>query len=243
MGAPPRTPRFEGIALATSVLFRAPSVYEKILKPMVDRVAAAVLLLVSVPLMLTIATTVLVRLGRPVFFVQERIGKDGVPFRMVKFRTMRPDRRRSTRHYDGTDRRRTHKSPDDPRHTSLGRFLRRSKLDELPQLLHVLTGRMSLVGPRPELESVVRAKYEGWQHARHVVRPGLSGLWQVTAQHEDEEGRMHDATDIDLRYITAMGPLVDVEILVATLVGRAPSRLSRLASGDARVREHRQIRG
>jgi lipopolysaccharide/colanic/teichoic acid biosynthesis glycosyltransferase len=88
---------------------------------------------------------------------------------------------------------------------------------------------MSLVGPRPELAEVVSARYEPWQHARHVVRPGLTGLWQVTSD-ADEEGRMYLATDVDLRYILAAGPMLDLRIALATVCRKFVDRLTGLAA-------------
>lgn len=218
--------------LAVEVWSRRRSRYERLVKPGLDRVAAAILLVVTLPVLLLVALLIRLQLGSPVFFVQERVGKGGRPFRMLKYRTMNHDRRNSERDpYEGPERRYTHKSPNDPRHTKLGRFLRKSKLDELPQLVHVVAGQMSLVGPRPELAEVVAARYEPWQHARHVVRPGVTGLWQVTAD-TDEHGRMHLATDVDLRYILSAGLLLDLQIVFATIFRRFLNRLRRIATAS-----------
>jgi lipopolysaccharide/colanic/teichoic acid biosynthesis glycosyltransferase len=123
------------------------------------------------------------------------------------------DRRAAERRAAEGGRRRTHKSLDDPRHTPLGRFLRATSLDELPQLVNVLRGELSLVGPRPELPEIVAA-YEPWQHARHTVKPGLTGLWQVTERGGAQP--MHDHVDTDLRYVTQLSLLTDLRILLLT---------------------------
>jgi lipopolysaccharide/colanic/teichoic acid biosynthesis glycosyltransferase len=131
-----------------------------------------------------------------------------------------PDRRTGERRTgerrqvrDPRGRRRTHKAPHDPRHTGLGRTLRALSLDELPQLVNVLRGELSLVGPRPELVEVV-ATYEPWQHARHTVKPGLTGLWQITERADHEP--MHHHVDTDLRYIEQLSFWTDLRILLLT---------------------------
>ena len=121
---------------------------------------------------------------------------------------------------------RTTRATDDPRHTRVGRFLRKWSLDELPQFWNVVRGDMSLVGPRPELVEIV-ARYEPWQHQRHVVKPGLTGLWQVSSR---GTGMMHLHTDIDLEYIETMGPITDLKILLRTI----PATLRRRGQLDAR---------
>lgn len=188
--------------------------YERYAKRTLDVTVAAVALLVLLPVLALVASAVLVRLGRPVFFRQERIGLNGSSFRVLKFRTMGMDRRgrEGERHWSGPDRRQTHKSAHDPRHTELGRLLRKTSLDELPQLWNVLRGDMSIVGPRPELAEVV-ARYSDWQHHRHVVRPGLTGLWQISAR----GGRpMHEVTHIDLEYVERLSFRTDLRILLRT---------------------------
>jgi lipopolysaccharide/colanic/teichoic acid biosynthesis glycosyltransferase len=194
-------------------------VYVRLVKPSLDRALALGALVVAAIPMLLIAGVVAVSMGRPVLFRQRRIGVDGQPFEVLKFRTMRPDRR-GQRLEVIHDRRRTHKSERDPRHTPVGRFLRKYSLDELPQLLNVLRGEMSVVGPRPELDSVVE-QYPPALHQRHLVKPGLTGLWQVSAR---GSGPMHENGQWDLAYVNQVSLRTDLQILAKTpraLVGGA----------------------
>jgi lipopolysaccharide/colanic/teichoic acid biosynthesis glycosyltransferase len=184
-------------------------------KRSIDITVAAVLLLLLCWLFALAAVLVKLSAPGPVFFRQVRIGRHGRPFTMIKFRTMRAERRRrNVGPPEGlSDRRRRHKSQRDPRVTYVGRFLRRSCLDELPQLWNVLAGHMSLVGPRPELPEIV-ARYEPWQHARHLVTPGITGWWQVN---RDPRRLMHEATELDLHYVRNQSLWLDAWILVRTL--------------------------
>lgn len=186
--------------------------YVRAFKPAFDVALAAVLLLLLLPLLVTVAVAVRVKLGRGVVFRQARVGRDGQVFQVFKFRTMRPERRGASQAVP-VDRRRDHKSADDPRHTALGRFLRRWSLDELPQLLNVVRGEMSLVGPRPELVSVVE-QHALWSHSRHLVRPGLTGLWQTTAR---SDGPTHHFIHLDEQYVRSLSPRTDLRILLTTL--------------------------
>ena len=189
-------------------------------KPMIDRLAAPVIALLVLPLCVVIALLVRVTMGKGVLFRQTRIGKDGEPFEVVKFRTMRHDRRRSQQPIDIADRRRTHKHPNDPRHTPVGRFLRQTSLDELPQLINVMRGEMSLIGPRPELVALVD-EYPDWQHARHAVRPGMTGLWQISARGEKA---MEECVDIDLDYVEQISMWLDLRTALATPVAALGKR-------------------
>ena len=191
--------------------------YRRIVKPGMDRVGGTCLLVVMAPLMLLVALLIRLRLGRGVLFRQQRVGLGGDEFTIYKFRTMRPDRRgdlrRPTSSFDGAERRRTHKSEDDPRHTVLGRFLRKFSIDELPQLLNVVNGDMSLVGPRPELVEV--AMTTGIvDHPRHLVRPGLTGPWQISPArgHLIAEG-----LDLDIEYLAQCSLITDFRILALTV--------------------------
>ena len=213
-------------AVAARLRARRPGLYERVVKVVLDRVVAMVALLLASPLLLVVSVLVLVTMGRPVLYRQARAGRDGRPFTMWKFRTMRADRRyrrerRRGERRDATrgadrrdrDRRVIHKTGADPRHTRVGRLLRRTSLDELPQLWNVLRGDMSLVGPRPELYELTE-RFVGWQRARHLVRPGITGLWQTT---ERGEGRLlHECVDLDLRYIEELSALTDLRILLRT---------------------------
>ena len=192
-----------------------PCTYQRWVKPVLDRGIVLLLLPVLAPVAAVVAAIVAVELGRPVLFRQERVGRHGERFTVHKFRSMRQDRRDSRdEQWPGDDRRLTHKSSDDPRHTRIGRMLRKSSLDELPQLWNVLKGDMSLVGPRPELTSVVR-RYEPWQHRRHDVKPGLTGPWQVS---ERGSAPMHEATHVDLQYVDSVSLRTDLALLVKTPV-------------------------
>jgi lipopolysaccharide/colanic/teichoic acid biosynthesis glycosyltransferase len=180
-----------------------------------DRTLGFLFLICILPTLLAVALAVRIKLGRGVIYRQTRIGVGGQPFTMFKFRSMRPDLRTSQLPFAGEDRRTSHKTASDPRHTPFGRFLRKTSLDELPQFWNVVVrGDMSLVGPRPELASVV-ATYDPWQHQRHLVKPGLTGLWQV--HHRHKASPMRDDTDIDLTYIRELSIGADLRILLATV--------------------------
>lgn len=189
------------------------SFYERWTKPAIDRFAAFVLLVLTVPVLLVVALAVRITLGAPVLYRQRRVGRDGHVFRVWKFRTMHPDRRCGEVPVP-VERRICHKREDDPRHTRLGSLLRRWRLDELPQLANVLAGHMSLVGPRPELVEIVRL-YEPWQHERHAVKPGITGLWQVST--EPRFGLMHEHTELDLAYVERVSLRTDLRILLRTV--------------------------
>ena len=193
---------------------RPGSAYELFVKPVLDVLGAVVLLVALAPVFAGVSLLVLLALGRPVILRQKRVGHQGRVFDVYKFRTMRPDRRRQELPVH-VDRRRTHKHPADPRLHPLGRFLRKWSLDELPQLVNVLRGEMSLVGPRPELVTVVQRHYEPWQHARHQVRPGLTGLWQITSRGSVDEMYKHTATDLEyVKRVTLRG---DLKIMLLTI--------------------------
>jgi lipopolysaccharide/colanic/teichoic acid biosynthesis glycosyltransferase len=199
---------------------RTRGVYTLYFKPAVDRLTGLLMLAVAAPIMAVVSVAVAIQLGRPILLTQERAGLGGRSFGIYKFRTMLPDRRVAQRPFSGPDRRVTHKSPDDPRHTPVGRFLRKWSLDELPQLLNVVRGEMSLVGPRPEMMNIVHS-YEPWQHLRHQVKPGLTGLWQVSQR---GDGLMHEHTEIDLEYVRKVSLFTDLGIMLRTVpavLGRA----------------------
>ncbi len=174
-------------------------------KRLCDLLLASAGLLVSVPLCaVVLAMLIKMESPGPVLFVQERVGKKGKRFRMYKFRTMCAD----APAYDIAPNDLT-----DPRVTTLGRFLRRWSLDELPQLLNVIRGEMSVVGPRPEMSFLVE-QYQPWQQQRLTVAPGLTGLWQVVGR---KELPMQSHIEYDLYYVRHRGWLLDLAILLRTV--------------------------
>jgi lipopolysaccharide/colanic/teichoic acid biosynthesis glycosyltransferase len=194
--------------------------YVRVIKPVLDRVLGLILLIVTAPIMGLAALAVLIRMGRPVIYKQARVGLHGKPFEIYKLRTMAPDRRVIQMPFNGQDRRRVHKSPNDPRVDSLGRILRAARLDELPQLWNVVRGDMSLIGPRPELPEIVKT-YEPWEHQRHLVKPGITGSWQVSRSN----GKlMRECVDIDIRYVERVSLWEDLSILIRTPVAMFGSR-------------------
>jgi lipopolysaccharide/colanic/teichoic acid biosynthesis glycosyltransferase len=168
-----------------------------------DLLATAAALLVLLLPMLAIALAVRLRLGRPVFFVQLRPGRHGVPFSLIKFRTMREA-------YDEKG----EPLPEEERLTRLGRFLRATSLDELPELWNVLRGEMSLVGPRPLLMEYLPL-YTPEQARRHDVRPGLTGWAQINGRNAISR---EEKFALDLWYVDQHSMLVDLKILWATLI-------------------------
>ena len=151
--------------------------YNRWFKRPLDVLGAAILLLVSLPIVVVVALSIPLMLGPGgTIYRQERVGRDGKPFTIYKFRSMLRDRRVADNPlYIGPERRTRHKCQEDPRHTRYGRFLRSTSLDELPQLLNIIRGEMSLVGPRPELIDVARR--QGFaNHPRHITRPGRQSI-------------------------------------------------------------------
>lgn len=188
--------------------------YERFSKPILDRLVGLILTVITFPIVVAVAIAVFIDLGFPILLRQERVGRDGNVIRIYKFRSMEPDRRGTAGNpFVGRDRRINHKSENDPRLTTVGRFIRKWSLDELPQLWNVLRGNMSLVGPRPEMVQIVDG-YEPWQHARHQVKPGVTGLWQISARGDLP---MHEATHIDLEYVESVTFMRDVRILLRTI--------------------------
>jgi len=188
-------------------------IYCLVLKQWLDRLGAALLILLFAPVLLIASLLIWLDTRGAVIYRQRRIGRYSQPFTMYKFRTMIPDRRQTGQPYTGQDRRKVHKTASDPRVTRTGRFLRRTSIDELPQLFNVLRGEMSLVGPRPELAEIV-SRYEPWQHQRHLVLPGITGWWQT---HGRSDLMMHEHTELDIYYVQNISFVMDARILFRTL--------------------------
>jgi lipopolysaccharide/colanic/teichoic acid biosynthesis glycosyltransferase len=168
----------------------------------------------------------------PVFFRQERLGRDGAPFRMVKFRSMyhnsddQRHRAAASAWFAAQSTGGGYKSHDDPRITRAGRILRRTSLDELPQLFNVLRGEMSVVGPRPGIAYELD-HYLPWYFERQRVKPGMTGLWQVSGRDRLSANEM---MTLDVRYVRERSLRLDLQILVLTL----PALLGRYAMASSR---------
>lgn len=186
----------------------------RVLKTVVDRTVAGLLLLLAAPVFLALAVAVKLD-GGPVFFRQERVGTNGRTFRMVKFRSMVVDAEARLAALSASNEAAgpLFKMTRDPRITRVGAVLRRYSLDELPQLLNVLGGSMSLVGPRPPLPAEV-ATYEDVARRRLLVRPGMTGLWQVSGR---SNLSWEESVRLDLRYVENWSMALDLTILWKTI--------------------------
>lgn len=182
-----------------------------------DLVLAIPMTLVSLPLILALALAVRIDSSGPAFFRQDRVGRYGARFRIWKLRSM-VHNADSTHHSATVDKwftqseRDVYKSLDDPRITRLGRFLRHTNLDELPQLFNVLCGHMSLVGPRPAIEFELQY-YQPGDHDRQLVRPGITGVWQIS---DREHIPAREMMRMDIDYVHGVSPLRDLRILAQT---------------------------
>lgn len=173
-------------------------------KRIVDLILSSLLLVLLAPLLLLIAFLVRLDSPGPALFIQRRVGRNGELFNIYKFRSMHA----SAPKYDFSPIR-----ANDPRVTKIGRFIRRTSLDELPQLMNVILGNMSLVGPRPEMPFIVQ-DYNSEQRQRLQVTPGITGLWQLSA---DRAFLIHENIQYDLYYIRNRGFFMDIAILIHTL--------------------------
>lgn len=178
----------------------------RVIKRATDIVGATALLLLFSPIMLIVALGVLISLGRPILFKQMRVGRGGREFRILKFRSMRESRDDGVSWTTGVDKRKTR----------FGNFIRRYSLDELPQLINVLQGSMSLVGPRPEIPRFVekfKREIPGYEK-RHIVKPGITGLAQIRGLRGDTS--LTERLREDIAYIEGWSPLLDIKILLKT---------------------------
>ena len=186
----------------------------QVVKGVFDKVAAAFALLLLSPLLLAIGVAIRVEDGGPAFFRQVRVGRDGKPFRLYKFRTMvvAAEQQKALLAANDQGAGLLFKIRSDPRITRIGAKLRRWSLDELPQLINVLLGQMSLVGPRPALPEEA-AKYGDYVRRRLAVRPGITGLWQI---HGRSDLPWEEAVRLDLRYVENWSLALDLLILWKT---------------------------
>jgi len=208
------TEDFGGLPL---ISLREPAIngHRRVVKRAFDLAMGAMLLVLFAPSMALIALLIKLDSEGPAIFKQERVGENCKPFQMYKFRSMvsEAEERLDEVLAQTEDGKVIHKVENDPRVTRLGRFLRCTSLDELPQLFNVLKGEMSLVGPRPEMPWLVD-RYEPWQLKRFAVPQGITGWWQV---HGRSDKPMHLHTEEDLYYIQHYSLLLDIQILFMTI--------------------------
>jgi exopolysaccharide biosynthesis polyprenyl glycosylphosphotransferase len=187
------------------------------LKRWLDYLGAGLGVVLLGPLLLGIALAIRLDSPGPIFFRQERVGLHGKIFQVWKFRTMgvdAPQRQAALEQHNESADGVLFKVKHDPRITRVGRLLRRTSLDELPQLFNVLCGQMSLVGPRPLPVRDV-AKFDGWHNIRHQVLPGVTGLWQISGRSDIDT--FDDVARLDLHYIDNWSLNLDLDIVTATL--------------------------
>ena len=190
------------------------SFYE-IIKRLIDIVCSFVGILALSPLFIVIAIIIKLTSKGPVFFSQKRVGKYGREFNMYKFRSMvvnaeeLKEKLVAQNEMSGP----MFKMKDDPRVTKVGKFIRKTSLDELPQLWNVLKGDMSLVGPRPSLPKEV-AQFEDWMHRRLEVKPGLTCYWQVSGRNNID---FEDWMKLDIRYVKERNLWIDIKLIFKTV--------------------------
>lgn len=172
------------------------------MKRLIDIFIASVALMLLLPIFLIVANKVRKNLGSPIFFYQERPGKDGKLFKMIKFRSMK-----DAFDKDGNP------LPDDQRITPFGQKLRSTSLDEMPQLINVLKGDMSIVGPRPQMKEFLD-HYTPHQMRRHEVKPGMTGLAQVSGRNNLS---WEEKFDLDVEYVEKQSTLFDFKIMFKTV--------------------------
>lgn len=220
-------PDYFGLALHKAVVeefaglpmfdLRAPALndYQRMTKRAFDLMVTLIVMPLALPIMGLIALGIHLEGPGPIIFRQKRVGENGKLFEMLKFRTMVPGAEKLLHKIERQDENGNviHKFRDDPRVTRIGKILRHTSLDELPQLFNILRGDMSLVGPRPELPDLVD-RYEPWQRKRFAVPQGITGWWQVNGRSDKP---MHLNTEDDLYYVQHYSLLLDMYILVKTI--------------------------
>lgn len=188
---------------------------QRIAKRAFDIIVSSIVLLIASPVLLVVGAAIKLTSEGPVFFMQDRVGEGGQLFKIYKFRSMVADAESRQNEVNETDDEGNtiHKRKNDPRVTTIGKFIRKTSLDELPQLINVIKGEMSLVGPRPELPWLV-AQYEEWQHRRFEVPQGITGWWQVNGRSDKP---CHLNTDLDVEYIENYSFWLDIKIMLMTI--------------------------
>lgn len=206
--------KMDGIVVEKKIIVRKDKRY-LLMKKIIDYIGSGLGILLLTPVLVLIAIIIKFEDGGPVIFRQERIGYNGKKFYIFKFRSMRVDAEKLKKELldqnevEGT----MFKMKDDPRVTNFGKFLRKHSLDELPQFFNVILGDMSLVGPRPPLIDEVE-NYTEYDKQRLLVRPGLSGLWQISGRNNLS---FDDMVQLDLQYIETRNIWLDMKIIFKTV--------------------------
>ena len=188
-------------------------------KRLIDVIGSIVGVVLTIPFICIVGIAIKLEaksLKAKVFFVQERVGKDGKLFKMIKFRSMQEDAEEQLKNllHKNEIKGAMFKMKNDPRVTRVGKFIRKTSIDELPQFFNVLIGDMSLVGPRPPLMREV-VQYSEMDKARLLVKPGITGLWQVTVRNNADFDAM---VKLDLKYIKQLSIKNDLKIIFKTVV-------------------------
>lgn len=190
-----------------------------VVKRLIDIVGSIVGVVLTIPFIFVVGMAIKLEsksLRAKVFFVQERVGKDGKTFKMIKFRSMQEDAEEQLKNllHKNEIKGAMFKMKNDPRVTKVGKFIRKTSIDELPQFFNVLIGDMSLVGPRPPLMREV-VQYSEKDKARLLVKPGITGLWQATVRNDSDFDVM---VRLDIRYIRELSFKMDMKILFKTIL-------------------------
>ena len=188
---------------------------QRIMKRLFDITVSSIVLFLAFPVMVMVSIAIMIYDPGPILFKQSRVGEGGKLFKIYKFRSMVINADAMLEKYAIKDENGNmiHKHANDPRVTPIGRLIRKTSLDELPQLVNVIKGDMSLVGPRPELPKIVNG-YENWQYERFSVPQGITGWWQVTGRSEKP---CHLNTDADVHYIKQYSLWMDIKIMLMTV--------------------------
>ena len=190
----------------------------KIIKTIFDLFFSLIILIVGLPIFLIIASLIKLSSRGPIFYLQERIGKNKKTFNCIKFRTMHPEAEDILENLITNNEKlrkefeETHKLKNDPRITNIGKFLRKTSLDEIPQFLNVIKMEMSIIGPRPIVKKEIQ-KYGDSYNKVISLKPGITGLWQVSGRNNLSYKRR---VILDCLYVDNMSPLLDLRIIIRT---------------------------
>ena len=192
--------------------------FYKIIKFIFDLLFSSIILIAGLPIFLIIASLIKLSSRGPIFYLQERIGKNKKTFNCIKFRTMHPEAEDILENLITNNEKlrkefeETHKLKNDPRITNIGKFLRKTSLDEIPQFLNVIKMEMSIIGPRPIVKKEIQ-KYGDLYNKVISVKPGITGLWQVSGRNNLSYKRR---VILDCLYIDNVSPLLDLRIIIRT---------------------------